>query len=120
MAEGKHGVTGSTLCWEDFEKVEIRVGTILSVEPFPEAIKPAFRLTIDFGPLGVRKSSAQITARYGHENLSGRQVIAVTNFPVKKIAGFGSEVLVLGAVPGKGDVVLVGPDEKVPDGTRIK
>ena len=108
-----------TITWQDFEKVEIREGMVLSAEPFPEARKPAYKLTIDFGPLGVRQTSAQITANYKFKKLLGRQVLAVTNFPPKWIAGFRSEVLVLGAVPGEGDVVLVKPDENVPDGTRV-
>ena len=108
-----------TISWQDFEKVEIRVGTVLTAQRFPEAIKPAFKLTIDFGPLGVKQASAQITKRYDPVGLIGRQVLAVTNFPPKKIAGFRSEVLVLGAVPGEGDVVLVNVDEEVEDGTRI-
>ena len=112
--------TEKIISWADFDHVRIHVGTVLSAEPFLEAVKPAYKLTIDFGPLGVRKTSAQITMRYGLPELVGRQVLAVTNFPAKRIAGFKSEVLVLGAVPGEGDVVLVQPDEKVPDGTRIK
>ncbi len=112
--------TESIISWADFGKVQIRVGTVLLAEPFPEAVKPAYILTIDFGPLGIRKTSAQITSRYDPGDLVGRQVLAVTNFPFKRIAGFKSEVLVLGAVPGEGDVVLVRPDEKVPEGTRIK
>jgi tRNA-binding protein len=109
----------SIISWSDFENVEIHVGTILSAEAFPEARNPAYKLTIDFGHLGVRQTSAQITRRYDLPDLEGRQVLAVTNFPPKKIAGFKSEVLVLGAVPGKGDVVLVKPDEMVTEGTRI-
>jgi len=112
--------TEGIISWADFENVRIHVGTVLRAEPFPEAVKPACRLTIDFGPLGIRKTSAQITVRYDPPDLVGRQVLAVTNFPAKRIAGFKSEVLVLGAVPGEGDVVLVRPDEKVPDGTRIR
>jgi tRNA-binding protein len=109
----------NTISWEDFEKVEIHIGTVLTAERFPEARNPAYKLTVDFGALGVKQSSAQITKRYDPDQLIGRQVLAVTNFPPKKIAGFKSEVLVLGAVPGEGDVVLVAPDEEVPDGTRI-
>ena len=109
----------STISWEDFEKVEIRVGTVLTAQPFPEARNPAYKLTVDFGPLGVKQTSAQITKRYDLKDLVGRQVLAVTNFPPKKIAGFRSEVLVLGAVPGEGDVVLVNVDDNVPDGTRM-
>ena len=108
-----------TITWSDFEKVEIRVGTVLTAELFPEAKKSAYKLTIDFGPLGVKQSSAQITVNYSPEQLLNRQVLAVTNFPPKRIAGFNSEVLILGAVPGKGGVMLIGPDEDVPNGTRI-
>jgi tRNA-binding protein len=108
-----------TISWEEFEKVEIHIGTILTAEPFPEARVPAIKLTVDFGSLGIKQTSAQITVRYSPEQLVGRQVAAVTNFPPKKIAGFKSEVLVLGAVPGEGDVVLLAPDDEVPDGTRV-
>ena len=109
----------NTISWSDFEKVEIHVGTVLTAVPFPEAKKPAFKLTVDFGPLGVKQSSAQITRRYDPSRLVGRQVLAVTNFSPKRIAGFQSEVLVLGAVPEEGDVVLVNLEEEVPNGTRI-
>jgi tRNA-binding protein len=107
------------ITWEDFTKVQIHIGTVLTADPFPEARVPAIKLTIDFGPLGVKQTSAQITARYTPEQLVGRQVAAVTNFPPKKIAGFKSEVLVLGAVPGERDVVLLAPDDEVSNGTRI-
>ena len=109
----------NTISWDDFEKVEIHAGTVLTAEPFPEARVPAFKLTIDFGPLGIKQSSAQITKRYDPAQLVGRQVLAVTNFPPKKIAGFKSEVLVLGAVLMEGDVVLMNVDEKVPNGVRV-
>ena len=109
----------ATISWNDFEKVEIRVGTILTAELFPEARNPAYKLTVDFGPLGIKQTSAQITMRYDPAQLYGRQVLAVTNFGPRKIAGFKSEVLVLGAVPGEGDVVLLNVDEKVENGTRI-
>ena len=109
----------NTISWSDFEKVEIHVGTVLTAVPFPEARKPAYKLTVDFGPLGVKQSSAQITRRYDPSRLVGRQVLAVTNFSPKRIAGFQSEVLVLGAVPEEGDVVLVNLEEEVPNGTRI-
>ena len=108
-----------SISWQDFEKVEIHVGTVLTAERFPEAKKPAFKLAVDLGPLGVKQTSAQITKRYDPVQLVGRQVLAVINFPPKKIAGFRSEVLVLGAVPGEGDVVLIRPYEEVPDGVRI-
>jgi tRNA-binding protein len=105
---------------DDFLKLEIRVGTVVDAKPFPEARKPAIQLWIDFGPeVGVKASSAQITRRYSPENLIGRQVVAVVNFPPRRIAGFSSEVLVLGGVPEEGDVILLRPDEPVPNGTKI-
>lgn len=108
------------LTWEEFEKTEMRVGTIIEVNDFPEARKPAYQLTIDFGEaIGIRKSSAQITKRYTKENLTGRQIIAVVNFPKKQIGKFMSECLVLGAVGQEGDVVLLSPDFKVDNGLRI-
>ncbi|CAM4387157.1 chaperone CsaA [Paenibacillus tarimensis] len=105
--------------FSDFMKLDIRIGTILTAEPFPEARKPAYKLGIDFGELGMKMSSAQITQRYTPGELIGRQVAAVVNFPVKRVAGFKSEVLVLGAVPGEGDVVLIAPDVQIPNGTPI-
>ncbi len=107
------------LSFEEFLKVEMRVGRVVRVNTFPEAKKPAYKLWIDFGEYGVKQSSAQITRNYSPEDLTGRQVIAVTNFPTKKIAGFASEVLVLGAVPEEGDVILLQPDEEVRPGSRI-
>ncbi|MGG1638592.1 chaperone CsaA [Paenibacillus sp. NRS-1760] len=104
---------------EDFMKLEIRIGTVIHAEPFPEARKPAIKLEIDFGDFGVKHSSAQITERYEPEQLIGRQVAAVMNFPVRRIAGFKSEVLVIGGVPSEGDVVLLKPDQPVPNGTPI-
>lgn len=104
---------------DDFTKLDIRVGTVLKADLFPEARVPAIKLEIDFGPLGVKRSSAQITKRYSPEVMIGRQVVAVTNFPARRIAGFESEVLVLGGAPEKGDVVLLRPDETVPNGTAI-
>lgn len=108
------------LTWEEFEKTEMRVGTILEANDFPEARKPAYQLTIDFGKeIGIRKSSAQITKRYSSEELVGRQVVAVVNFPKKQIGKFMSECLVLGAEGQEGDVILLAPDFKVENGLRI-
>jgi tRNA-binding protein len=109
-----------TISWADFEKVELRAGTIVSAEVFPEAKKPAYKLTIDFGPeIGVRKSSAQITARYRPEGLVGKQVLAVVNFPPKQIGPFVSECLTTGFADDSGAVVLLSPDSPVPNGARL-
>lgn len=109
----------NNLSWSDFEKVEMRVGTIISAENFPEANKPSYKLTIDFGKeIGHKKSSAQITALYSKEALIGKQIIAVVNFPNKQIANFMSECLVLGAVDDK-NVTLLQPEGKVENGLRI-
>ena len=105
--------------WNDFLKVEMRVGTILSAEEFKEARKPAYKMVIDFGDLGTRKTSAQLTALYKPENLIGRQVIAVINFPPKQIATLMSECLVLGAVGENQEVTLLQPESAVKNGTRI-
>jgi len=103
-----------------FESVEMRVGTIVSVDPFPEARKAAYKLTIDFGEaIGTKRSSAQIVDLYAPESLIGAQVVAVVNFPAKRIAGFQSEVLVLGAADDSGRVVLLRPERSVPNGSRI-
>lgn len=108
------------ISWDDFEKVEIRVGEIVEAEPFPEARKPAIKLTIDFGEaFGTRRTSAQLTAHYDPEALIGRQVVAVMNFPPKRIAGFKSEVLVLGVPDIDGEVVLLSPDKTVPLSGRM-
>lgn len=105
--------------WSDFEKVELRAGTIVEVAPFPEARKPAYKLTIDFGELGTRRSSAQITALYTPEELVGRQVVAVLNFPSKRIAGFVSECLVTGFADENEHVALVSPTHPVPNGAKL-
>ena len=107
------------ISWEDFEKVDIRTGTILEVHDFPGARKPAYQLTIDFGEMGIKKSSAQITALYNKNELIGKQVIAVVNFPVKQIANFFSECLVLGVYNENNDVVLLQPTLPVKNGSRI-
>ncbi len=109
-----------TITYDDFHKVEMHVGTITAVEDFPEARKPAFKLTIDFGEvLGIKHSSAQITVLYTKENLVGKQIIAVTNFPKKQIGKFFSEVLVLGSVDEEGVVTLLQPQQNVENGLRI-
>jgi tRNA-binding protein len=106
--------------FDDFLKLDIRTGVVVSAEAFPEARKPAIKLRIDFGAdLGVKRSSAQITARYAPDELVGRQVIAVVNFPPRRIAGFESEVLVLGAYSEAGEVVLLAPDAPVPRGAKV-
>lgn len=108
------------LTWNEFERTDMRVGTIIEINDFPEARKPAYQLTIDFGAeIGIRKSSAQITKRYQKEDLVNRQIVAVVNFPRKQIGKFMSECLVLGAVGEEGDVILLAPDFKIENGLRI-
>jgi tRNA-binding protein len=108
------------ITYDDFRRVDIRVGTITAVEPFPEARRPAFKLTIDFGAvIGTRRSSAQIVAHYKPNELVGRQVAAVVNFPRKQIGKFMSEVLVLGFPDAAGEVIMIGPGKPVPNGGRL-
>jgi tRNA-binding protein len=108
------------ISWEDFEKVDIRVGKVVEAAPFPEARKPSIKLVVDFGAeIGTRRTSAQLTAHYDPEMLVGKQVVAVINFPPKRIAGFKSEVLVLGVPDEDGEVVLLSPDHGVPPGGRM-
>lgn len=108
------------ITYGDFEKVDIRVGRIVGVDDFPAARKPAWKLRIDFGPLGVKQSSAQIRKYYEPEDLVGKLVLAVVNFPPRQIANFFSEVLTLGVILGEGDIVLVHPEREVPLGSPIK
>lgn len=108
-----------TIQWSDFEKIDIRVGTIIDVQEFPKARRPAYQLTIDFGALGIKRSSAQVTDLYDPQQLTGRQVVAVVNFPPKQIANFFSECLVLGVYTDKKEVVLLGPERKVENGWKI-
>jgi len=108
------------IAYDDFRRVDIRVGTIIAAEPFPEARRPSVKLSVDFGPeIGLRRSSAQIVKHYRIEHLVGRQVAAVVNFPRKQIGKFMSEVLVLGFPDGEGEVVMIGPDKPVPNGGRL-
>lgn len=105
--------------WDDFEKIDIRAGTITEVTDFPKAKKPAYQITIDFGELGTRRSSAQVTTLYSKDELLGKQVVAIVNFPPKQIANFFSECLVLGVYTDKKEVVLLQPERKVENGWKI-
>jgi tRNA-binding protein len=108
-----------TINWHEFEKVELRAGTILEAIDFPQARKPAYKLKVDFGPLGVKLTSAQITRHYTTEELMGRQVVAVVNFPPKQIANFMSEFLVTGFADENGEIVLASIDKPVPNGSKL-
>ncbi len=107
------------ISWSDFEKVELRVGTIVKVDDFPQAKKPAYKLTVDFGDFGIKQSSAQLTVHYSKQDLVGKQILAVLNFPKKQIANFFSECLTTGVPDELGAVVLLSPDKKVPNGSRM-
>jgi tRNA-binding protein len=107
------------ITWGDFEKVELRVGTILEVSDFPKARKPAYQISVDFGPFGIKRSSAQITTHYTKEELVGTQVVAVLNFPQKQIANFISEVLITGFAREDGSIVLARPTMPVPNGSKL-
>jgi len=107
------------ISWHDFEKVELRAGTILEVSDFPEARKPAYKLKVDFGSLGIKQSSAQITKHYTKEELPGRQILGVVNFSKKQIANFMSEFLVTGLADEHGDIILTAIDKPVPNGSKL-
>ncbi|WP_231425679.1 MULTISPECIES: tRNA-binding protein [Pedobacter] len=107
------------ITWDDFEKVELSVGTILEAFEFPEARRPAYKLRVDFGPLGIKTSSAQITKHYTIEELPGKQIVGVVNFPKKQIGKFMSEFLVTGFADENGDIVLTAVDKKVPNGSKL-
>ena len=107
------------ITWHDFEKVELRAGTIIDVADFPEARKPAYKLTVDFGPFGIKKSSAQVTKHYAKAQLTGRQVVGVINFPPKQIANYISEFLVTGFADENGDIILASIDKPVPNGSKL-
>jgi tRNA-binding protein len=108
-----------TITWHDFEKVELRVGTIIEAADFPEARKPAYKITVDFGPFGIKRSSAQVTSLYTKEELAGKQIMGVINFPPKQIANFMSEFLVTGFADENGDIVLAAIDKPVPNGSKL-
>jgi tRNA-binding protein len=107
------------ISWEEFEKVNIRTGTIVEVKDFPKARKPAYQLKIDFGPSGIKQSSAQITTHYSKEQLLGQQIVAIVNFPPKQIANFYSECLVLGVYDTNNEVVLLQPEKAVENGQKV-
>ncbi|MEG0930964.1 MAG: tRNA-binding protein [Algoriella sp.] len=109
----------TTISWLDFEKIDMRIGTIINVNDFPNAKNPAYQLEIDFGQLGIKKSSAQITSLYSKEDLIGKQIMAVVNFPKKQIATFMSECLVMGVYGNNNDVILLNPERKVENGSKI-
>lgn len=108
-----------TITWADFEKVELRAGTVIEVQDFPKARKPAYQLKVDFGPLGIKWSSAQITKHYTKEELIGRQILGVVNFPEKQIANFMSQFLVTGLADENGDIVLTAVERPVPNGSKL-
>ncbi len=108
-----------TIGWDDFARVDMRVGVVVDAQAFPEARRPAFKLWVDFGPLGIKRSAAQITHRYAPTDLIGRRVVAIVNFPPKQIGPFVSEVLVLGAYDEAGEVILLRPDFEVSPGAKI-
>ena len=120
MADSQSEPISAEITYDDFRKVDIRVGTIVAAEPFPEARRPAYKLSVDFGPaIGVKRSSAQITKRYALDELVGRQVAAVVNFPKKQIGKFMSEVLVLGFPDAEGGVVMISVSHPVPNGGKL-
>jgi len=108
-----------TITWHDFEKVELRAGTITEVTDFPEARKPAYKITVDFGPFGIKRSSAQVTKHYTKAQLEGRQIVGIINFAPKQIANFMSEFLVTGFADENGDIILTSIDKPVPNGSKL-
>ena len=108
-----------TITWHDFEKVELRAGTIIEVTDFPEARKPAYKITVDFGPFGIKRSSAQVTKHYTKAQLEGRQIVGIINFAPKQIANFMSEFLVTGFADENGDIILTSIDKPVPNGSKL-